>query len=144
MSDTSTLNSASHIGQGISFPLQTSYTGGILLTRGADSIERAMRMIIGTAPGERVMRPDFGCAIWDLLFEPININTLGLMSEAVREAMSRWEPRIEVEDVEVEPDEDRDGQVQINISYTVRATNDRRNLVHPFYLIPGEGDEEDQ
>jgi uncharacterized protein len=66
------------------------------------------------------------------------------MGEAVHEALARWEPRIEVEEVDVEPDLDRQGQVSIDISYTVRATNDRRNLVHPFYMIPGEGNEEDQ
>lgn len=142
MADTTALDSASHIGRGISFPLQTSKMGGFALTHGADSIERAMRMIIGTAPGERVMRPDFGCAVWDLLFEPINISTLGLMAEAVREALSRWEPRIEVEDVDVRPDDASLGQVSIHVAYTVAATNDHRNLVHPFYLIPGEGEED--
>jgi hypothetical protein len=86
------------------------------------------------------MRPAFGCRIWDLLFEPINANTLGLMEHAVREAMSRWEPRAEVTDVTVSP-ADRQGAVDIHIEYTIRSTNDRRNLVHPFYLIPGEDDE---
>jgi uncharacterized protein len=68
---------------------------------------------------------------------------LGLMAEAVREALSRWEPRIEVEDVDVEPDEGSVGLTTISIEYTVRATNDRRNLVFPFYVIPGEGGPDD-
>ncbi len=101
-----------------------------------------MAMILATAPGERVMRPDFGCTIWDLLFEPINDNTLGLMAESVREAMARWEPRIDVDDVDVRPVDAVSGAVEIAVAYTVRATNDRRNLVFPFYTIPGEGDDE--
>ena len=97
-------------------------------------------MILGTAPGERLMRPQFGCAIWHLLFEPINANTLGLMSEAVREAVGRWEPRIELDDVRVLPDQRDEGMVRIEIDYRTRSTNDRRNLVFPFYVIPRESE----
>ena len=133
---------ASFIGRGIEVPFRIDHTGAVALTAGTQSIERAMAMILATAPGERVMRPDFGCAIWDLLFEPINDNTLGLMAEAVREAMARWEPRIDVDDVDVRPVDAQSGAVEIAVAYTVRATNDRRNLVFPFYTIPGEGDDE--
>ena len=91
-----------------------------------------------TAPGERLMRPNFGCRIWELMFEPINANTLGLMAVAVREALGQWEPRVDVENVVVEPVDDADGKVLINIVYRVRANNDRRNLVYPFYVIPQE------
>jgi phage baseplate assembly protein W len=134
---------SSFLGRGIRFPLAVDHTGAVALTAGVDSIETGMRMILATAPGERAMRPDFGCAIWDLLFEPINTNTLGLMGEAAREALSRWEPRIEVDDIDVDPDESAQGAVRIAVAYTVRSTNDRRNLVFPFYVIPGEGDERD-
>lgn len=84
------------------------------------------------------MRPEFGCRIHELVFEPVDPNTLGLMKHAVREALARWEPRITVEDVSVQPDPAGTGGVWITIAYLVRATNDRRNLVHPFYLIPQE------
>ena len=84
------------------------------------------------------MRPPFGCRIWDLLFEPVNANTVGLMAQAVREAVAQWEPRVEVIDVHVVPDEDNSALVHIEVAYRVRATNDRRNLVYPFYLIPRE------
>jgi phage baseplate assembly protein W len=84
------------------------------------------------------MRPRFGCAIWDLLFEPINANTMGLMAVAVREALGQWEPRINVLDVVIVPDATSDGRVHIEIDYQVKATNDRRNLVYPFYVIPRE------
>lgn len=133
---------ASFIGRGIEVPWRVDHTGAVALTSGSQSIERSMAMILATAPGERVMRPDFGCAIWDLLFEPVNDNTLGLMAEAVREAMARWEPRIDVDDVDVRPLDPVSGAVEIGIAYTVRALNDRRNLVFPFYTIPGEGDDE--
>ena len=72
------------------------------------------------------------------MFEPVNANLLGLISEAVRDALAQWEPRIEVEDVTPEQDEESSGVVQIRIAYRVRATNDRRNLVYPFYVIPRE------
>lgn len=87
------------------------------------------------------MRPEFGCRIWELLFEPINANTLGLMAQAVREAVRQWEPRAELDDVVVEPDANDQSQVHIRVEYRLRTTNDRRNLVFPFYVIPREGEE---
>lgn len=114
--------------------------GSIVLESGHADVEKSMRVILSTAIGERPMRPAFGCGIWDLLFEPINANTLGLMEDAVREAMARWEPRARIDDVEVRPHEDEVGAVVIRIGYTLRSTNDPRNLVHPFYLIPGDDD----
>jgi phage baseplate assembly protein W len=136
VSDTS--SSADFIGRGITFPMRVDQSGSIALSRGADDIDASIRMALITAPGERVMRPQFGCRIWDLLFEPINANTLGLMAEAVRDAVSQWEPRVVLEDVAVEPDPDVAARVSIRLSYRVRATNDRRNLVYPFYVIPQE------
>lgn len=126
------------VGQGLGFPFRVDPTGRLALNSGADGIDASIRMVLGTAPGERVMRPQFGCRIWDLLFEPINDNTAGLMAQAVRDALAQWEPRAAVSDVEVVADPDRDGAVDIAITYTVRATNDRRNLVYPFYVIPRE------
>ena len=123
------------IGRGIRFPMRVDHTGSIALTTGPDEIDRAARVIIATAPGERVMRPEFGCRIWDLVFEPVNANTLGAMESAVREALERWEPRIEVGEIDVVPD-DEPACVRISISYVIRSTNDRRNLVYPFYVIP--------
>jgi phage baseplate assembly protein W len=97
-----------------------------------------MAVILATAPGERVMRPQFGCKIWDLLFEPITANLLGLMAQAVRDALAQWEPRVEVLDVRPEPDANDHTLIMINVTYRVKATNDRRNLVYPFYVIPHE------
>lgn len=129
-------DAADFIGRGILFPLRVDQAGSIALGRGVDDIDASIRMAIVTAPGERVMRPQFGCRIWDLMFEPINANTLGLMAEAVRDTVSQWEPRVDLEDLEVEPDLAQPGRVMIRLAYRVRATNDRRNLVFPFYVIP--------
>jgi phage baseplate assembly protein W len=128
----------SFIGRGFSFPMGVDHTGSIALTSGPEDLDRSIRVVLATAPGERVMRPEFGCRIWDLLFEPVNANTIGLMAQAVREAVAQWEPRVEVADVAVTPDERDAALVRIVVSYIVRTTNDRRNLVYPFYVIPRE------
>ena len=134
-------NAADFIGRGIMFPMRVDQSGSIALTAGADDLGSSIRMVLSTAPGERLMRPEFGCRIWELMFEPINATTLGLMGVAVREALGQWEPRVDVEDVDVEPDEDEDGRVNIAVSYRIRDTNDFRNLVFPFYVIPKEDEE---
>lgn len=127
------------IGRGFPFPLRIDERGSMSLVGGTEALEKSIALVISTAPGERPFRPNFGCRIWELMFEPINSNTTGLMEMYVQEALAMWEPRIEVEEVLVEPSE-RDGMVDINIDYVVRSTNDRRNLVHPFYTIPPEED----
>jgi hypothetical protein len=129
------------IGRGITFPMSVDHRGAIALSDGAADLDCSLRVVISTAPGERVMRPRFGCAIWDLLFEPINDNTLGLMEVAVRDAVRMWEPRVEIEDVDAAPDADDNSLVRIKLGYRVKATNDRRNLVYPFYVIPREEEE---
>ena len=128
------------IGRGFAFPLRVDHTGAIAMVSGPEDIDRSIVMVLSTARGERLMRPQFGCAIWDQLFEPINANTLGYMAQAVRDAISQWEPRVELEDVTTLADPSGQGRVLIDITYRVRATNDRRNLVYPFYTIPGEPD----
>lgn len=130
----------SFVGRGIAFPMRVGSTGSLAFTSGAGDVEKSMRVIIATAPGERPMRPEFGCKIWELLFEPINGNTLGLMEEAVREALTRWEPRAETTNVDVTVVDPSTGVVSIAIGYKIASTNESRNLVYPFYMIPGEGD----
>jgi phage baseplate assembly protein W len=129
---------ADFIGRGIAFPFRVDQSGSIATSSGPADIDSSIRMILTTAPGERLMRPAFGCKIWELLFEPINANTLGLMGEAVREAIGRWEPRVTLDDVRLDPSRHHAGEVLIEIDYTIRTTNDRRNLVYPFYVIPRE------
>jgi phage baseplate assembly protein W len=129
---------ASFVGRGIAFPMGVDRDGNIRLTRGTENLDASVRVILSTALGERLMRPQFGCRIWDLLFEPVNSNTLGLMSQAVSDAIRQWEPRVDVTEVECVPDASDSSLVHIRISYKVRDTNDRRNLVYPFYVIPRE------
>jgi uncharacterized protein len=135
-SDVTVRHESSFVGRGFTWPMGVDHTGSIALTSGADDLDRSMRVILMTAPGERVMRPKFGCSIWDLLFEPITPNLLGLISQAVREAIGQWEPRVTVEEVVPMADENDDGLVRIGVIYRVKSTNDRRNLVYPFYVIP--------
>jgi uncharacterized protein len=133
-------NTSDFIGRGFRFPFQVDHSGSIALSDAGGDVETAIRVVLMTAPGERVMRPQFGCAIWDLMFEPINANTLGLMAQAVYRALGQWEPRILVDDVRVVPRSGDVGAVEIHVDYRVKATNDRRNLVYPFYTIPREGE----
>lgn len=97
-------------------------------------IRESIIIILGTAPGERVMRPNFGCEIHDLLFAPNNVTTAGLAAHYVVDALQKWEPRIDNVEADAEPSVDQPNKLLINIAYTVRATNNRHNLVYPFYL----------
>jgi uncharacterized protein len=128
------------IGRGWAFPLRVGPRGGIALAQGGEELDGALRMILQTAPGERVMRPEFGCAIWDQLFAPVDANSIGQMAQAVRDAIGRWEPRVDCADVTIRRDADDTTRVDIEVTYRVKATNDRRNLVYPFYTIPREPD----
>ena len=103
-----------------------------------DLIVLLIQLILGTAPGERPMRPEFGCGVHDFVFDSIDANTIGNMEQAIREALLRWEPRIDVTDVKFDASEAVNGLLTINIEYKVRATNTDRNLVYPFYVIPAE------
>jgi phage baseplate assembly protein W len=123
------------LGNGWAFPLRISPSGGIALSHQILDIDEAIRIILATAKGERHMRPQFGCGIHDLVFAPNNPTTRGLVESYVREAIGWWEPRVEVQEVQVSSDTDDGNVLLINVLYQVRATNDERNLVYPFYLI---------
>ncbi|MCT4354414.1 GPW/gp25 family protein [Streptomyces sp. Je 1-79] len=131
------------IGRGWGFPLRVGPTGGIGMVERDREIEEAIRLVLGTAPGERPMRPEFGCGIHDYVFAPGDGATAGRVAHEVRTALERWEPRIQVDDVVVAFDSVDDGTLYIDVRYTVRSTNDLRNLVFPFYSIPStEGTDE--
>ena len=125
------------IGSGWAFPGQITPGGSVRLVRDGEEIDAALRMILTTAPGERVMRPDFGCSMWEQVFAPVNANTLGLIEQSVKEAVTRWEPRVQLSSVTARPEGDG-SVIAIDIAYRVKATNDHRNLVYPFYVIPQE------
>jgi phage baseplate assembly protein W len=126
------------VGRGIAFPMRIGPTGGIALTGGDEEIAESMRLILGTSPGERPMRPDFGCPIHEHVFAPADATTTGLIAFEVRNALRRWEPRIDVLDVIVNRADDHPSLLYIDVTYSVRDTNDPRNLVFPFYVIPEE------
>jgi phage baseplate assembly protein W len=112
--------------------------GGVALVHEEDDIYEAILNILQTAPGERVMRPEYGCGIHNLIFAPMNARTVGEIIRYVQQALGRWEPRIEVPDVEVDVDPDDDARLLVQVRYRIKATHDERSLVYPFYVIPEE------
>jgi hypothetical protein len=124
------------IGAGWAFPLRTDATGSIALVRGEREIIESIQLILATAPGERPMRPEFGCAIHDLVFAPADAATAGRIAYEVRLSLERWEPRIDLSDVIVGFDAVDAGTLLIDVRYSLRGSNDPRNLVFPFYVIP--------
>jgi phage baseplate assembly protein W len=128
------------IGAGWAFPLRTDPTGSIALVGQDREIVESIRLILATAPGERPMRPEFGCAVHDYVFAPADAGTAGDIAYAVRVALERWEPRIELDDVVVRFDDVDHGVLYIEIHYSLSGTNDPRNLVFPFYVIPSHED----
>ncbi len=126
------------VGRGWSFPLRVDQGGGISLSSRDREIQEAIRIIMATAPGERPMRPDFGCGIHNYVFAPADATTAGSIAYEVNRALELWEPRIDVGDVTVEVDDNDRACLFITVSYSVRGTNDPRNLVFPFYVIPSE------
>jgi phage baseplate assembly protein W len=123
------------LGTGWWFPPAADDTG-VELASHEEDIRQAVRIILGTTPGERVMRPDFGAGLNALVFEPINATTLALVKQTVEQALVQWEPRIDQVTVEVTPDPPR-GRLDIEIRYRVRGTNIFYNMVYPFYLMEG-------
>jgi phage baseplate assembly protein W len=124
------------VGAGIAFPMRTNAVGRVALVDREREIVEAIRLILGTTPGERPMRPEFGCRISEHVFGPANAATAGQLSYDVQVALDRWEPRIDVDDVSVSFDGAGSGVLYIDITYRIRGTNDPRNLVFPFYVIP--------
>ena len=126
------------IGAGWAFPLRTNAAGGIALVTREREIEESIRLVLGTAYGERPMRPEFGCGIHDEIYAPANAATFGRIARDVRASLRRWEPRIDVRDVAVTVDPEERAIIYIDIRYSVGSSNDPRNLVFPFYVIPSE------
>ena len=129
--------SSKPLGRGWKFPFTLDERGEVALSDGEVDIQEAIWMILSTAFGERLMHPDFGCGIHDLVFAPNNTGTAGLARFYVEEALIRWEPRIDVEEVEVQADPAQPELLLISVSYRVRMTDCRYNLVYPFYLTRG-------
>jgi phage baseplate assembly protein W len=126
------------LGSGLAFPLGVDHRGAIALAHADNDVEQAISIILRTAPGERPMRPEFGCGVHDYVFDVVDAATLGRMEEEVRRALERWEPRIDVLGIDFDLDAVGEGRLGIAIEYRTRATSDVRNLVYPFYVVPAE------
>ena len=126
------------LGVGWSFPPAAAPTGDMALAEYDEDVRQAVLIIVQTTPGERVMRPDFGAGLADLVFEPMSTALLALAKHRVETALIQWEPRIDIEDVLVIADP-RNGRVNVEIRYRVRQTSTFYNLVYPFYLSEGGG-----
>src|SRR3954468_16263451 len=107
------------LGSGLALPLQVDRRGGIALAHDETDIEQAIHLILSTAPGERPMRPEFGCEIHDYLFDTLDAGTVAKMEDAIRSALQRWEPRVEVEQVKFDLDHVDQGMLTFTVRYTV-------------------------
>jgi phage baseplate assembly protein W len=126
------------LGKGWAFPITVdASTGKIAMAAYEQDIKEAIRIILSTTKGERVMRLDFGSGIHELVFASMSTAMIGLLESNVREALITWEPRIELRKVEVSTEEAHIGKLKVNIDYRVRETNRDDNLVYPFYVSEG-------
>ncbi len=123
------------LGRGLRFPVQPDQRGRLAQSQDEQKIEESIWLILSTAPGERVMLPDFGCGLQELVFEPNSPLTESAVAIEVQQALVRWEPRIDVIDVQV--DAPQPNLMLIRIDYRVRAANTTHNLVYPFYITEG-------
>jgi Bacteriophage baseplate protein W len=122
--------SEAFLGTGWAFPIQIDDTGGIRMRSREDDIREAIGIVLGTRLGERVMRPEFGSALADLVFDPNDANLAGRIEFFVRKALERWEPRIALKEVRARPEGER---MEIDVRYIVRQTNREDNVVVPFF-----------
>lgn len=127
------------VGQGWAFPPRIGTRGGLALTGDRSELDESIRIILSTAPGQRVMRTHFGCRLQELVFAPNNRQTAAQAQRFVEDALGMWEPRIALQRVEAQPDPHHPNCLRIEITYEVKSTHDQRSLVYPFYLIPAEG-----
>jgi phage baseplate assembly protein W len=129
------------VGTGWGFPVRPAPDGGIAMATGEQEIAQSIYLILSTNPGERPMRPEFGTPLLDYVFEPADGRTFGRMSYVIEESLRRWEPRIIVEEIVVDADPDQEARIIIDLRYRIRGDYNRRNLLVPFYRIPGGVDE---
>ncbi len=126
------------IGRGWPFPVWRGTSRSLTFLGGEEKIRQSIQLILSTAPGERQMRPDFGCGIHDLVLAHNTVAVRGLVQQKVREALVRWEPRIDVLDIRVESPPGRRNYLEIRVDYRIRATNAPSNLVYQFAFLGSE------
>lgn len=125
------------LGTGWKFPIQVTPTGGIATASAEQRIEEAILLILSTGRSERLMLPDFGCGIHDLVFAPNDSSTVSKVVDAVRRSLVKYEPRIDVLDVSAETSEGQPNLLLIRVDYRIRDTNSMKNLVYPFFITEG-------
>ena len=125
------------LGQGWAFPVRVNARGGLDWSAGAQSIDEAIWIILATPRRSRIMEPEFGCGLHDYVFAPNNSNTRAIITSEVRNALIRYEPRIDVLAVKAEPQIDTQNTLLITVDYRIRANNSVRNIVYPFFLNEG-------
>ncbi len=124
-----------YLGTSLSFPLRRNVQGSLQLSSNDRNVEESIRIILSTRHGERVYRPQFGCRLSELLFAPMNTQTLLLTRLYVEEALTIWEPRIEIDNIYTEPDPLK-GLIEITIQYHTKEGHTKGSIVYPFYLLP--------
>ena len=132
------MDAKAFLGRGFGFPVACRPDGGdVQLAQHEEDIRQAVRIILETNRGERLMRPDFGAGLDAFVFEPLNTATMSLVRHRVEEALITWEPRIRIEGIEVQRVTGAASRLDVRIDYRVRATNTFYNIVYPFYLQEG-------
>lgn len=128
-------NPQAYLGTGLSFPLRSNLQGNLQLSSSVQNIEESIGIILGTKLGERVYRPNFGSRLSELVFAPMNTQTLFMIRLYVQEALEMWEARIVLDSIETEADP-LEGRVDITITYHPKDSYDSRSMIYPFYLMP--------
>lgn len=127
-------NEREFLGKGLRFPVSVNLNGGVSSSQLEENVRQSLFIILGTAPGERIMRPDFGCRIHDLMFAPNNDITAARAEVYCEEAIYKYEPRVEKVTCTASANPDQPNRLDIRIEYVIAGKNDKRNLVYPFYL----------
>ena len=134
-------NEKDFLGKGLRFPVSINLNGGVSTSQYEENVRQSLFVILGTAPGERINRPRFGCRIHDLMFAPNNPVTAARAEVFCEEAILKFEPRVEKVVCRAGPNADEPNRLDIRIEYVIAGKNDKRNLVFPFYLKPEEDEE---
>ena len=123
------------LGVGLAFPITLDENNQLKISRYETTVQQSIWTILGTAKGERVMRPNFGCGIHNFVFSPNSASIIGQIVSEVRQSLIEWEPRIDILNIDINSDENEENKLLIIINYQVRKTNNRFNLVYPFYVM---------
>ena len=134
-------NERDFLGKGLRFPVSINLNGGVSSSQLEENVRQCIFIILGTAPGERINRPHFGCQIHDLMFAPNNAITAATAEVYCEEAIYKFEPRVEKVSARAAPNVDEPNRLDVRIEYVIAGKNDKRNLVFPFYLKPEEDEE---